>query len=119
MLVQRCGAFCCTLYLLSSRLQHASSAAKIVACGVAILRGLAISAIAIVLFIAAALLFLHTNPVQSRVLGWSIGELERRFDLDLSADDLHYNLVLRRVTLTNVRLAAVGHRDNPFFTREW
>ena len=45
-----------------------------------------------------------------------IGELERRFDLDLSADDLRYNLVARRVVLTNVRLAAIGHHDNPVDT---
>ncbi len=80
------------------------------------MRGLAISAIAVVLFVIVVVLFLHTNAIQSRVLSWSIGEVERRFDLDLSAEDLHYNLALRRVVLTNVRLAAVGHRDNPFFT---
>ena len=80
------------------------------------MRVLAISALAIATSIVIALIVIHTNPIQSRVLSWSIGELERRFDLDLAADDLQYNLAARRVVLTNVRLAAIGHRDNPFFT---
>ena len=79
-------------------------------------RVLAISTIAVVAILVAALLILHTNPVQSRLLNWSIAELERRFDLKLSADNLHYNLARRRVTLTNVKLAALGHLDQPFFS---
>ncbi len=78
-------------------------------------RVLAISTIAVVALLAAAVLMIHTNSVQSRILLWSVGELERRFDLDLTADDLHYNLLRRRVTLTNVRLAAKGHHEQPFF----
>ncbi len=78
-------------------------------------RVLAISTVAVVALAVAAVLFLHTNFVQSRILDWSIRELERRFDLDLTADDLHYNLFTRRVTMTNVRLAAKGHHDDPFF----
>ena len=77
---------------------------------------LAISAIAIAGLVVVILIALHTNPVQARILEWSVRELERRFDLDLIADDLQYNLAARRVTMTNVRLAAIGHRDNPFFT---
>ncbi|MBA3269527.1 MAG: hypothetical protein H0T71_03380, partial [Acidobacteria bacterium] len=79
-------------------------------------RWLAISAMAVMAMVVFAILLLHTNPIQSRILRWSVEELERRFDLDLIADDLQYNLAARRVTMTNVRLAAVGHRDNPFFT---
>jgi outer membrane protein assembly complex protein YaeT len=78
-------------------------------------RVLAILAIAVVAMVVTAVLVLHTNPVQSRILRWSIEELERRFDLNLTADDLQYNLARRRVTLTNARLAAVGQHDNPFF----
>ena len=80
------------------------------------MRMLAFTALAVATLIVVALIALHTNAIQSRLLTWSIGELERRFDLDLSADDLHYNLASRRFALTNVRLAAVGHHDNPFFT---
>ena len=79
-------------------------------------RFVAIAAMAVLAIVVIALLLLHANPIQSRVLQWSVGELERRFDLDLVADDLHYNLAARRVTMTNVRLAAVGHHDDPFFT---
>jgi outer membrane protein assembly complex protein YaeT len=81
-------------------------------------RLLAIAAIAVVAIVAAGLLVLHTNPVQARILQWSVGELERRFDLDLIADDLHFNLATRRVTMTNVRLAALDHPDNPFFVAD-
>ena len=79
-------------------------------------RLLVIATIAVLAIVVVAVLVLHTNPVQARILNWSIEELERRFSLDLTADDLHYNLAARRVTMTNVRLAAVGHHDNPFFT---
>jgi outer membrane protein insertion porin family len=79
---------------------------------------MAIAAIAVLAMVAIVILALHTNPVQSRVLDWSIRELERRFSLDLTADDLHYNLAARRVTMTNVRLAASGHHDAPFFTAD-
>lgn len=79
------------------------------------LRILTMTALAVLALIVVGLLILHTNPIQRRILDWSVGELERRFDLDLTADDLHFNLAARRVTLTNVRLAAVGHEDNPFF----
>ncbi|HXG87285.1 MAG TPA: translocation/assembly module TamB domain-containing protein [Vicinamibacterales bacterium] len=82
------------------------------------MRVLAISAIVVVTLIVAAVLLVHTNPVQSRLLGWSITELEKRFDLNLSADDLSYNLAARKVVMTNVRLAAVGHQDNPFFAAQ-
>jgi outer membrane protein assembly complex protein YaeT len=81
-----------------------------------VIRVLAVSAIGVVLLVVTALLVLHTNPVQARLLQWSVSELERRFDLDLTADDLHFNLLARRVVMTNVRLAAVGHHGDPFFS---
>ena len=79
-------------------------------------RFFAISAVAVMAIVVLAFIALHTPPVQSRILGWSIEELERRFSLDLSADRLQFNLASRRVVMTNVRLAAVGHHDDPFFT---
>src|SRR5262245_16015107 len=68
--------------------------------------------------VVLAIIALHTSPVQSRILRWSIEELQRRFSLLLSADHLHFNLASRRVVLTNVRLAAVEHADDPFFTAD-
>jgi outer membrane protein insertion porin family len=82
------------------------------------LRIVAFVAIAVLATLVVGLLVLHTNPVQSRVLDWSVRELERRFNLDLVADDLHYNLAARRVTMINVRLAAGGHSEEPFFTAD-
>ena len=75
------------------------------------------AAIAVVAIAVIGLLILHTNPVQRRVLNWSVGELERRFDLDLVADDLHYNLATRRVT--HDQRAAGGARPpgRPVFRR--
>ena len=81
-------------------------------------RLLRIAALAVLAVAVIALLLLHTGPVQTRILQWSIGELERRFDLDLTADRLSFNLLTLRVVMTNVRLAAVGHHDDPFFTAE-
>jgi hypothetical protein len=75
-----------------------------------------VGVIAVASLIVLALLLLHTGFVQNRVLQWSVGELERRFDLDLTAESLRFNLVTRRVVMRNVRLTAVGHRDDPFFT---
>jgi outer membrane protein assembly complex protein YaeT len=81
-------------------------------------RVLAVSIVAGLSVLALALLLLHTPPVQSRLLQWSIEELERRFDLDLVAESLRFNLLSRRVSLTEVRLSAAGHRDRPFFTAD-
>ena len=67
------------------------------------LRRLAITAVAVLAIAVIALLVLHTNPIQARVLDFSIRQLEQRFDLDLVADDLHYNLAARRVTRAGER----------------
>ena len=45
-------------------------------------------------------------------------EIDLAADLDLTADDLSFNLVTLRVVMSNVRLAALGHHDQPFFTAE-
>lgn len=70
----------------------------------------------VVALVALVLIALHTAPVQRRLLDLSIRELERRFNLTLSSDRLDFNLVTRRVEMTNVRLSAAGHGDAPFFT---
>lgn len=43
-------------------------------------------------------------------------QLVSRYNLDLRAARLDYNLLTRRVTLTDVRLAARGHEQDPFVT---
>ena len=75
----------------------------------------AISAVAVLVIVVLAVIVIHTPPVQSRILNWSIEELQRRFSLELTADQLRFNLLSRRVVMTNVRLSAVGHHDDPFF----
>ncbi len=60
-----------------------------------------------------ALLAVHTPWTRARVLAWATGFLTR-YDLTLQAGALDYNALTRRVVVTEVRLAAVGHEDAPF-----
>ena len=61
----------------------------------------------------AALLAIHTPWARGRALAWATGFVTR-YDLTLRANDLGYNAITRRITLTDVRLAAKGHDDRPF-----
>lgn len=63
--------------------------------------------------ILAALLAIHTPWARGRALAWATDFLVR-YDLTLSANGLGYNAITRRITLTDVRLAAKGHEDRPF-----
>jgi hypothetical protein len=61
----------------------------------------------------AAILAVHTPMARSRALAWSSNFLTR-YHLELEAGDLSYNAITRRITLTDVRLAAEGFHDRPF-----
>ncbi len=61
----------------------------------------------------AALLAIHTPWVRGRALAWA-SDFVTRYDLSLRADNLGYNALTRRITLTGVRLAATGHEARPF-----
>ena len=61
----------------------------------------------------AAVLAVHTPMARSRALAWSSNFLTR-YHLELEAGNLSYNAFTRRITLTDVRLAAEGFRDRPF-----
>ena len=61
----------------------------------------------------AVLLAVHTPWARSRALTWAT-DFVTRYQLTLKAADLRYNAITRRITLTGVRLAAVGHDDRPF-----
>ena len=61
----------------------------------------------------AILVAIHTPWARARALAWA-GDFVTRYDLSLRADNLGYNAVTRRITLTGVRLAAKGHDDRPF-----
>ncbi|MEW6322464.1 MAG: translocation/assembly module TamB domain-containing protein [Acidobacteriota bacterium] len=68
--------------------------------------------------LALLLLAAHTPPVRSRVLALVAGTLASDFNIALTARDLSYNLLRPRVTLRDLRVAAVGHEDRPFFAAE-
>ena len=59
------------------------------------------------------LLAIHTPWARGRALAWAT-DFVTRYDLTLRANDLAYNAITRRITLTDVRLAAKGHDDRPF-----
>ena len=61
----------------------------------------------------AVIAAVHTPMARSRALAWSANFLTR-YHLELEAGNLAYNAVTRRITLTDVRLAAEGHKDRPF-----
>jgi len=61
----------------------------------------------------AVLVTIHTPWARGRALAWTT-DFVTRYDLTLRADDLGYNALTRRITLTGVRLAAKGHDDRPF-----
>ena len=61
----------------------------------------------------AVLLGIHTPWARNRALAWA-ADVVTRFDLTLRATDLSYNAITRRITLTDVQLAAKAHEDRPF-----
>ena len=63
--------------------------------------------------VVAALLVAHSSWARSRALTWA-RDFVTRYNLVLEAGSLGYNAVTRRVTLTDVRLAAQGHEQRPF-----
>src|SRR5688500_7324441 len=50
---------------------------------------------------------------RNRAMTWASNFLTR-YNLELEAGELAYNAITRRITLTDVRLAAVGHKARPF-----
>ena len=76
-------------------------------------RALIVLAAVVVGLILASVLALHTPWARDRALTFARDFVER-YNLVLEADSLGYNAVTRRVTLTDVRLAAKGHEHRPF-----
>jgi len=76
-------------------------------------RGLVIPVAIAAVATLAALLAIHTPWARGRALAWA-GDFVARYDLTLRANGLGYNALTRRITLTDVRLAAKGHDDRPF-----
>lgn len=80
-------------------------------------RGLVIPAAIAAGTVLAVLILIHTPWARSRALAWA-GDFVSRYDLVLRAHDLSYNALTRRITLTDVRLAAEGHDDRPFLVAQ-
>src|SRR5690242_4664521 len=76
-------------------------------------KGLIILTAVAVGVIVAGILAIHTPMARSRALAWASIFLTR-YHLELEAGDLSYNALTRRITVTDVRLAAEGHHDRPF-----
>src|SRR6188508_206927 len=76
-------------------------------------RGLIILAAIVAGLILAVFAAIHTPMARGRALAWSSNFL-RTYHLELEAGNLGYNAITRRITLTDVRLAAEGFKDRPF-----
>src|SRR5688572_4058237 len=80
-------------------------------------RGVAII-VGVALLLVVALLALHTAPARNVVLRRAVLFLAERFDLVLNAENLHYNLVTRRLSLSRVTLAATHSPRDPFMAAD-
>ncbi len=76
-------------------------------------RGLVILAALVAGVMLVALLVAHSPWARSRALTFA-RDFVTRYNLVLEAGSLGYNAVTRRITLTDVRLAAKGHEQRPF-----
>ncbi|MEO8678764.1 MAG: translocation/assembly module TamB domain-containing protein [Vicinamibacterales bacterium] len=76
-------------------------------------RWLALGLVAIVALVSMVLLAAHTPWARARAFAWAT-DFVTQYHLSLKAGELSYNALTRRVTLTDVRLAAIGHEDQPF-----
>src|SRR5690242_4688526 len=76
-------------------------------------KGLIILTALTVGLVLAAILAVHTPMARCRALACASNFLTR-YHLELAAGNLSYNAITRRITLTDVRLAAEGHKDRPF-----
>src|ERR1700741_4812579 len=63
--------------------------------------------------VLAVLAVIHTPRARGRALAWATS-FATRYHLELEAGNLGYNAITRRITLTDVRLAAEGFKDRPF-----
>ena len=78
-------------------------------------RWLAYGLLATAALVSIVLLAAHTPWARARAFSWATA-FAGRYQLALEAGDFGYNALTRRVTLSDVRLAAIGHEDAPFLT---
>lgn len=77
---------------------------------------LAWAAAALAALVGAAFVLVHTPPAARWGRDWLVRQVAAQWQLELSTGRLAVNLFTRRVTLDDVRLAAPGHADEPFFS---
>jgi outer membrane protein assembly factor BamA/autotransporter translocation and assembly factor TamB len=90
---------------------HRARARKWLSRGALIIAGVA-------LLILMVLLALHTASARDFVLRRAVLVLADRFDLVLDGENLQYNLVTRRLSLSQVRLSATHAPRDPFLTAD-
>lgn len=78
-------------------------------------RWLVIGVAAVAGVVLAVVLVAHLPWTRTRALAWA-SDFVARFNLDLEAGSLSYNALTRRISVTDVRLAARGFKDRPFLT---
>jgi outer membrane protein insertion porin family len=76
-------------------------------------RGLMILAVVTAGLVLAVFALVHTSMARGRALAFA-SNFVRQYHLELEAGNLGYNAATRRITLTDVRLAAEGFKDRPF-----
>jgi outer membrane protein assembly factor BamA/autotransporter translocation and assembly factor TamB len=76
-------------------------------------RALVILAAVVVGLVLVAIFAVHTPWARGRALTFA-SDFITRYNLALDAGSLRYNALTRRITLTDVRLAAKGHEARPF-----
>lgn len=77
---------------------------------------LAWAAAAVGALVGALVVLLHTPPAARWGRDWLIRQVASSASLDLALSRLDLNLFTRRLTAHDVRLAAPGHGDQPFFS---
>ncbi len=65
--------------------------------------------------VVALLVLVHTPPVARWSRDWLVRQVADTWQLDLATSRVDYNLYTGRVSFADVRLAAPGHADAPFF----
>ena len=71
---------------------------------------------AVAALVVALLALVHTPPAARWSREWIVRQVADGWQLDLATSRVDYNLFTGRVSLTDVRLAAPGHSDAPFFS---
>ena len=66
--------------------------------------------------VGALVVLVHTPPAARWSRDWVVRQVAEGWQLELATSRLDYNLYTGRVSLADVRLAAPGHADAPFFS---